>query len=74
MNICQLRLLPDNTGPYFAVSPDRTLVLSVTPADLAVCQHCPNLHIRVLPRATAATVRELAHGLVKLADVLEGLQ
>ncbi len=71
MRICDLRLLPDNTGPYLTIGPDRTLLLSVAPGDVAVCTHCPNLHIRVLHHATSAKVRELAAGLTALAVELE---
>ena len=57
-------------GPRFDVLGGQ-LLLTCHPEALNVCAACPDLHVQVLPTASAPNLRTLALGLLHLADHLD---
>lgn len=71
MTLCAPRHGP-NEQPYFGVSPENILVLTVAPDHVVVCPHCSDLHVRLLAgEATPAALRKIADGFLAAADALE---
>lgn len=61
----------ESPTPYFYIGDDCSLMVVVPTDDLHVCQHCPDLHVRILSDATPTNMRVLAVALVNWAKWME---